>query len=191
MKKFITLVTAIFLLTIFVNDSYSQNESDEMMRKWMAYMTPGTNHSMMANFAGNWNTTSTMWMTPGSEPTVSNGTTTGEMIMGGRYLLLKHTGSVMGMPFEGMSIEGFDNATQTFNSVWIDNMGTGIMYSTGKYNEAANQIEYTAKMIDPVSGNLLDTRQIAKFNEDGTMTFEMYMPYEGTEFKSLIVEYKR
>ncbi|MBK9333372.1 MAG: DUF1579 family protein [Ignavibacteria bacterium] len=30
--------------------------------------------------------------------------------MGGRYQQGKHTGDMMGMPFEGMSLLGYDNA---------------------------------------------------------------------------------
>jgi len=33
------------------------------------------------------------------------------MIFGGRYLMLKQEGNMMGMPFEGMLIDGYDIAT--------------------------------------------------------------------------------
>ncbi len=33
----------------------------------------------------------------------------------------------MGMPFEGMGIDGYDNLAKQYVSTWVDNMGTGIM----------------------------------------------------------------
>ena len=35
----------------------------------------------------------------------------------------------MGMPFNGLSLEGYDNAKKEFTSIWIDNMGTGTSIS--------------------------------------------------------------
>lgn len=153
------------------------------MKKWMDYMTPGDQQKKMAKCVGDWKTHSKMWMAPGGDATESDGTCTGEMILGGRYLLMKHKGNIMGMPFEGMSLDGYDNATKMYNSVWIDNMGTGIMYMTGKWNEEKKQIEYTGKMTDPMSGGISDIRSTVKLNEDGTSYMEMFGSDKGKEYK--------
>jgi hypothetical protein len=192
MKKIITLFFPLFLLVVFTGDSLSQDDfSDEAMQKWMSYMTPGQMHEKMASNTGAWKTKSTMWMTPESEPTVSVGTSNAEMIMGGRYLVSKHSGSIMGMPFEGMSIEGYDNATQTFNAIWIDNMGTGIMHMKGKLDPATDQITYTGQMVDPMTGEYVNIREVVTFNSDGSINFDMYCPFEGKEFKTLNLVYTR
>ena len=81
-------------------------------------------------YNGEWNEEVTMWMAPGAPPTVSKATAKNEMIMGGRYQLSKSTGTMMGMPFEGMSTVGYDNAKKQFTSTWIDNFGTGTMALT-------------------------------------------------------------
>ena len=41
----------------------------------------------------------------------------------------------MGMPMEGWSIEGYDNGKKEFVNIWIDNMGSGMASSSGKYDE--------------------------------------------------------
>jgi len=151
MKK-LFLFSCIFIFTAsFVNLTYSQ---DDNMKKWMDYMTPGNEQKEMAKCSGDWKVHSKFWMAPGGEATVSEGTCTGEMILGGRYLVMKHKSTMMGMPFEGMSIDGFDNAMKIYNSVWVDNMGTGIMYMTGKWNETTKSVDYTGKMVDPMTGGL-------------------------------------
>ena len=56
--------------------------------------------------------------------------------MGGRYQEGTYSGDMFGMPFEGRGMVAYDNATEEFVSTWIDNMGTGMMVTKGKYDEA-------------------------------------------------------
>ncbi len=183
MKK--TLLTFIALFTVIVFAS-PVNAQDDNMKKWMDYMTPGDMHKMLANGVGNWTMNTSWWMAPGTEPTKSEATAVSEMILGGRYLQTKVTGSMMGMPFNGISIEGYDNALKTFHTMWIDDMGTGLMTMTGTYNEAAKQISYAGKMCDPISGTMVDVRQIVTYNADGSFKMEMYGPGpDGKEYKTM------
>jgi len=189
MKKlvlFLLVFTAIAAVNLF------SQPNDEQMKKWQEYMTPGDMHKMLSHGTGTWKAQTTFWMAPGTEPSKSDATAVGEMILGGRYLMSKYTGNVMGMPFEGMAIEGYDNAAKTFNSTWIDNMGTGIMYMTGTYDASTKQVSYTGKMIDPISGKLCDIRQIVTYNSDGSTKMEMYGPDEsGKEFKTMEVMFTK
>lgn len=124
MKKILSAVAAIIISNLL----FAQSDND--MKAWQDYMTPGDVHKMMAKYNGEWNEEVTMWMAPGAPPTVSKATAKNEMIMGGRYQLSKSTGNMMGMPFEGMSTVGYDNAKKQFTSTWIDNFGTGTMALT-------------------------------------------------------------
>lgn len=189
MKMFFQFTFAVLFCLIFTNSSYSQSE--EEMQKWMEYMTPGPMQEALSKMAGDWTAHTTLWMHPGAEPVNSQGSVTAEMIFGGRYLKMNHKGNMMGMPFEGMSIEGYDNALKTFVSIWIDNMGTGILYSTGIASDDGKTITYTGSMVDPLTAEKMTVRQIVLLNEDGTINFEMYMPFEGTEYKSMEIHYVR
>jgi hypothetical protein len=183
MKKIILLFTALVMVIAVTGTSYSQDES---MKKWMDYMTPGDMQKMLNKGTGTWKMKTSFWMTPGGEPTVSDATAVSEMILGGRYLSTKVSGNMMGMPFEGMSLEGYDNAAKVFMSTWIDNMGTGIMYLTGKWDEASKTIAYSGKAVDPMTGNWIDVREVVTYNSDGTMKMEMYGPgSDGKEYKTM------
>lgn len=183
MKK--TLLTFIALFTVIVIASPLKAQDDNM-KKWMDYMTPGDMHKMLEKGVGNWTMKTTWWMAPGTEPTVSEAAAVSEMIMGNRYLQTKVTGSMMGMPFHGLAIDGYDNALKLFHTTWIDDMGTGLMSLTGTYDEASKQISYTGKMCDPMSGSMVDVRQVVTFNADGTTKMEMYGPGpDGKEFKTM------
>jgi hypothetical protein len=179
------------LLTGFVIAQDEENEMEAGQKAWMEYMTPGSMHEMMAESVGEWKTKSTFWMTPSAEPMVMEGTATYEMILGGRYLKTDHTGTMMGMPFEGINLQGFDNATEKFTSVWFDNLGTGISVSAGIYDADKNSLFFTGSMVDPISGKDIEYKQIVKFIDDNHQVFEMYTEFEGKEYKSMEVEATR
>ena len=131
-------------------------------------------------------------MSPEGEPTLSEGTASGEMLMGGRYLKVNHASAMMNMPMEGMSLEGFDNASKEFTSVWIDNMGTGIMIARGTYDEDTKTINYKGSFVDPMSGKEMSFRETMKYVDENTRRMEMFMINDdGSEFKSMIVQYTK
>lgn len=178
------LFLPILLIAFALSTSLSQT-SDEM-QKWQEYMTPGDMQKMLAKGVGTWKGNLTFWMTPGGEGQKSEATAVSEMIMGGRYLRSMMSGNMWGMPFEGMAVEGYDNAAKVFVSSWIDNFGTGMMFMTGKWDETSKQIHYTGKMVDPVSGNWIDVRQVVTFTSETSTKMEMYGPGpDGKEFKTM------
>ena len=179
-------------LMIFSMRSFGQDSSgNAAMQAWMAYMTPGEMHQMLADAVGDWDTKSTFWMNPEGDPMVSEGTTKIEMILGGRYQKSTTTSEMMGMPFEGISITAFDNATKEFINTWIDNMGTGMMIGRGKYDEATKKAVLKGTYVDPMTGNdepFMETYQVV---DNDHHTLEMYVYPGGQEFKSMVVEYTR
>ncbi len=188
MKK-ITLVLTLVLITIISTNAFSQSQED--MNKWMAYMTPGEMHKMIAKADGQWNEELTMWMAPDAPPQKSTATCVNKMIMDGRYQESKHIGSFNGMPFEGYSLVGYDNARKVFQSTWIDNMGSGIMYLEGSYDPATKIVTLTGKQTDPITGEDMNIRETMKFIDDNTQLMEMYMTQKGKEYKSMEVKFSR
>src|SRR4030042_2998784 len=128
-KLLYTFLTAFILLS---SSSLFAQDQDEMMKKWMDYMTPGEMHNMMAKSVGEWTYVSKWCDDPSAPPTVSEGRAVNEMILGGRYLKSLNYGEVMGMPFEGMNLLAYDKATNEFFRFWIDNIGTGMTMAPGK-----------------------------------------------------------
>lgn len=179
-----------FMLTV-VSAQEEQVDQQEMMKKWQEYMTPGDVHKHMQTAEGEWNADMKFWMAPGTEPAVSTGETSIKMILGGRYLQMTHKGVVMGMPTEGMSIESYDNDKKEFTSIWIDNMGTGMMISKGTISDDMKTINYSGLMYDPMSGSDIKTRQVSTMVDENTMKFEMFQEFNGAEFKSMEILYNR
>ena len=191
MKTVLKIMFGLFSM-LALSPAYSQTDKQAAEQKaWNEYMTPGTVHQMLAKSNGEWNEEMTMWMEAGAEPVKSTATAVNKMILGGRYQQSTHTGTVMGSPFEGIAITGYDNAKKILVSTWIDNMGTGIMYSEGKWNDATKSAEFTGSAIDPVSGKELKIRQVMKTVDDNTEMMEMYTTRDGKEFKSMEIKMTR
>lgn len=164
-------------------------QSDEEMKAMMAYATPGEVHKMMAKSAGTWISNATMWMKPGAPPMNSTGEFKSEMILGGRYLQGRYTGNFGGMPFEGISVTGYDNFKKVFVNSWIDNAGTGMTYMTGTWDPATKSINYTGSVVDPASGKEMPIRQVLTFVDDKTQTMQMFATMGGQEFKTMEIKF--
>jgi hypothetical protein len=92
---------------------------------------------------------------------------------------------------EGMSLTGYDNASGEFTSIWIDNLGTGTAVAKGKYDEATGLLTMNGTMVDPMTKGEMQFTQVLKVLDDNHQVFEMYMNYNGQEFKSLEIEFIR
>ncbi len=160
-------------------------------KAWMAYMTPGEMHKMLMADEGEWQEDLTFWMAPGQPPTTAEATFTNKSVFEGRYMESFHRGTMMGMPFEGRSIIGYNNVTKMFESTWFDNMSTGIMYMKGTYDSKKNSITYIGKSVDPVSGKEIPARQVFTINDENSRVLEMYETRNGKEMKTMAIKMTR
>ena len=193
MKSVYTVFSVLFILVLIPVILYAQQDG-EMSKEdkiWMEYMTPSSMHQMMATHVGEWKTINKFWMQPDAEPVVSEGTAVNEMILGGRYLQSTHSGMVMGMPMNGISIEAYDNAKKVFQNIWIDNMGTGMYRAEGKYDENTKTITYYGTGYDPVQGKDVKFRETLEFVESGTHVLKMYMIDDGKEFQNMEITFTK
>lgn len=164
----------------------------EMEKIWMAYMTPGKEHALLAAAEGSWNEEIKMWMTPDATPTVTTASVGIRMILEGRYQESIHHGSFNDMPFHGQGITGYDNALKKYVSTWIDNMGTGVVFSMGTFNPRLGGIEFFGEQTDPVSGKLIKMREVYIVKSENEHYLEMYnTPPGGKEFKTMEIRMTR
>jgi hypothetical protein len=175
-----------FFLIIGGNKIFAQD--DAAQKAMTDYMTPGKMHEFLARNVGEWKTVLKLWMQPGGEPILSEGTSVSEMILGGRYLQSKHTASVMNMNMQGLGLDAFDNGKKVFTSVWLDNFGTGIMVLEGTCNDDMTLLTLTGKSFEPASGKEIKVREVLKIVNDGHHIMEMYMDSGDKEFKSMEVD---
>lgn len=166
-------------------------EEMAMMKAWEEAMTPGPEHEMLASMAGDWSLEVTSWMDPAAPPEVSQATAHREMILGGRVLSEHVNGTMMGQPFEGMGTTGYDNVTDKYWSTWMDNMGTGMMMSTGTYDADSKSMTMTGEYPDPMSGGMKTSKMVMRQEGDDREVMEMYEMRGDQEVKTMEIVFTR
>src|SRR5687768_8662814 len=86
----------------------------------MSMPKPGPEHAALKQDVGTWDATVEMWMEPGKPPTTSKGTEVNTMGPGGFWLLTAFKSEMMGAPFEGHGMTGYDPAKKVYVSTWVD-----------------------------------------------------------------------
>lgn len=161
--------------------------------KMAAYATPGPEHKQLEAKVGKWHGKGKFWMDPAGPAMESPIDTEYTMAMGGRFLTDTTKSDMMGMPFEGHGMNGFDNVTKKYVSTWVDNMGTGIMYMEGSYDAASKTLTMTGNMTDPAAGKPTPVKMITKDTDANSFVMEMHCtnPKDGKLFKCMEISYTR
>jgi hypothetical protein len=162
-----------------------------MMNLYKKLGTPGVPHRLLASMAGSWSTKIRNWCEPGKPPRESSGSSEQKMILDGRFLQQEFTGEMMGSPFTGIGVTGYDNHTQKYVSTWIDSMSTAILYFEGTAGSDGKTITQEACYDDPVRGPM-KWRSVTRIVDDHTHFFEMYSTdTSGREEKMMEITYRR
>jgi hypothetical protein len=176
-----------------------QMNDAEMMKQMMALSKLNENHKLLAQLAGTWKYDVKMWMAPDAPPMLSKGTAVRKPIMDGRYFVLNVTGNMKmsaedgkmkNFEFKGMSIEGYDNVQKKFIGTWCDNMGTGVMMSTGTYDPATKSFTYNSEM-EMMPGMKTKAREVLKVVDANHHNLEWYEDRGGQEVKTMEINYTR
>lgn len=187
---FTVLVVPVVAVATDEGESQMSPEERAMMEKWQAYMTPGEPHQFLAKMVGTWEFTTKMWQQPGAEAETSTGTSTMKSIMDGRYVVEHLDSTFSGQSFKGMGITGYDNIKKVFQSIWIDNMGTGILTSEGTCD--GDVCTYHGEAPDVLQGKWKKIRSVGRHLSDDEMVFEMYdTGPDGKEWMSFQITYER
>ena len=168
-----------------------QMDPQAMMEMYQKLATPGEPHKLFASLAGSWTTKTKEWMEPGKPPTESTGTAEMKMLLDGRFLQQEFTSQMMGQPFSGIGIDGYDNLRKRYVTTWIDTMGTGIFQMEGTASADGKTITLKGRHDEP-SGGHMTHRAVWKIIDSNTQTFDMYGTHQGgKEMKMLEIAYTR
>jgi hypothetical protein len=157
-------------------------EMQAEMEAWMKLGTPGKEHEQLAAQAGTWKAKGKSYMGP--EPTPFEATSKREVKLGGRVLTEHFSGDMMGMPFEGHGMLGYDNARQKWWTTWNDSMSTGVMLAYGGWDEGTKAIVFDGEMIDP-AGKPLKLRLVSRPVSATEQQFEYWEERGGKMTKTM------
>lgn len=160
---------------------------DAAMADMMKYATPGKAHEGLKAMEGRWKATSKAWFGSG-EPMVSEGTAENRLVLGGRYLEQRYSGVLMGQPFEGYGLTGYDNRKQSYTMLWVDNSSTEMMTGNGVLKDG--DLVMTSSAIGP-DGKAMAIRLVTRIVDANKHVFSMYGPVAGKEQLMMEITYTR
>ena len=155
----VSIFIVTFLFVLITQTALSAQEAVEFetadmakMQKAMELAQPGPEHANLAAMAGDWKAHVKIWEQPGKPPMESEGTSKAHMILDGRFLMVEGHTQLMGMPFEYLTIIGFDRRDGEYTATGYDVMGTYSIFAKGKMEEDGKTIRMYGEDYDPTFG---------------------------------------
>lgn len=168
-----------------------QGMDPKQMEQMMQSMMPNEHHKLLNQFVGEWDVKSKMWMAPGAPATESTGNASTKSEFGGRFVTMMYKGEVMGQPFEGRLVMGYNNNAKQNESVWFDSMSTGLWSSTGSASSDGKVFTMNGTFIEP-DGVKKTTREVTTFSSPDHYVSEFFETgADGKENKMMELTYTR
>lgn len=146
---------------------------------------PGKEHKLLLSKVGTWDASVQGMMGE------STGTWTVRSGPGGLWTVAEFESEMMGMPFTGMEISGYDPAKGKYVSIWIDSMTTAPQMMEGVYDEASKKLTMKGEGAG-MDGQPATMINVSEFKDDDTTVFTMSMEGHGGEDAPMMtIEYKR
>jgi hypothetical protein len=143
----------------------------------------------LAALAGEWGATMRTTM-PGQPVVEEQGNETVRWICDGKWQWSDFTGVLMGQPFEGHGITGYDAKNRKYLSFWADSSSGTIASAEGTYDAGSRTFTFAGKGVDP-AGKPMPFQQTLVHKDDDTRVLTMtHRDDKGQECR-MVVEYKR
>lgn len=149
---------------------------------------PGPEHELLKSDVGTWD--AMVEMLDGTPSPPSKGVEI-NTLLGGMWLVSDFKSEMMGMPFQGHGISGWDPARKKYVGNWVDTMAAGISHFEGTYNAATKTL--TSSMEGPdMTGKMTKMRTTSVWTGKDARVFTMYAPgKDGKEAPTMRIKYTR
>jgi hypothetical protein len=186
MRKFV-LITAVGLTCWLAGARFVATQETEDAAWPMP--KPSPEHAMLAQRVGTWDADFKMWM-EGEKPMESKAVMKYEKL-GDFWVIGRYEGDMMGMPFHGMEISGYDPETKKLVSYWLDSTGPTITEMHGTWDAAAKTTTMRSTQAHPNhqtgKEEILTSKTVAQ--DPNVMVYSMST--EGVEKPTMEITYKR
>jgi Protein of unknown function (DUF1579) len=176
----LTLVAA----STWADDKPAQKPED-LVKAMAEAGKPGPEHAKLKPLVGSWTYTCKFWMDPNQPPMESKGTIERKLVLGGRFLEEKVTGTNFdGTPgFEGVGLIGYDNGQQKYTSTWHCNMGTGTHTGLGSADASGTKFTLQTEAFCPLQKKTIKGREEIRIESEDKIVAESYVTENGKEMK--------
>lgn len=171
----------------FTEDPAPPDEA-AMMKMMEEWAKPGPAHENLAALVGDFDVVSTMWMF-GPEPIVTKATSKSKWVLDGRYVQIEYSGTFQDADFQGRGVMGYDNNLKQYQSLWYDNLGTGLTLETGSASEDGKTITFVGELDTPMGK--IGMRHVYQIESNDKFTLTGYAKMEDKETKSMELVFTR
>jgi hypothetical protein len=143
--------------------------------------------TLLADTTGKWDALVTSTMPGQTAPTTEKGTETVTSICNGKWTWSDFRGVMMGQPFEGHGLMGWDPEKKQYVGFWIDSCSPTHAMTTGTYDEQKKAITSTGSCLCPEGKNVAieqtwtqpdaNTRNVEMAFRDAEGTHRMKIAY--------------
>ena len=147
---------------------------------------PSDEHRVLLQDVGEWKTSMQMFLPGQDEPIKSEGTEINKSICNGLFVQSAFKGEIVGTPFEGHSIMGYDSFKKKYTGVWVDNFGTSLYQMEGTYDAAKRTMTVIMAGLEPTTGEKLTLKTVTTYVDKNTKTFEMFGPDPTGQSKEMV-----
>jgi hypothetical protein len=151
---------------------------------------PGPEHEILKADVGVWDAVVEMFMAPGQPPATSKGVET-NTLMGGLWLVTEFKGDMMGSPFEGRGMSGYDSLKKKYVGTWVDTMSVGIATVESTYDAATKTLSGTMEAPD-MTGKVSRMKETVVYKDPNTRVFTMFNTGpDGKDVPTMRITYTR
>jgi Protein of unknown function (DUF1579) len=169
----------------------AKDDPQAMMAAYEQAGQPGEQHKQLLKMVGKWNLALKSWMDPKAPPMETTGTAETKALLGDRFVQTTVTSTMMGKPFAGVGISGYDKAKKKFVGTWMDSMSTGIMQAEGTADASGKVMTTQMTGTDPLTGKPTRMRIVGRWESDDKMVEEFHEKKGGKEVKMMEITYTR
>ncbi len=147
---------------------------------------PGVEHEQLKQMTGLWDAHVKCTFEPGKSPQESKGGYTGKLDVGGYFLVTEFKGEILGKPFQGRGLTGYDPFKKKYVGVWVDSMSPALYTMEGAFDKSGKVFTEIMDGPDP-QGKPMKMRATTEIKGQDQMHFQMHV--RGPDGKeSLIME---
>lgn len=153
-------------------------------------VTAGPEHDLLKADVGTWDATVEVATAPGQPMAQSKGVETNTLV-GALWLVTDFKSEMMGAPFQGHGVSGWDTNKKKYVGTWVDTMSTGIGLSEATWDAATKTMSGSIEAPD-ATGAIQKMKSTVAYPDPDTRVFTMSSPGpDGKDMPMMRITYKR
>lgn len=165
-------------------------QKDKLQKEIARYATPDEHHKALQPLVGSWNTRAKLWL-GGPKPEQVTGHAEVKSILGGRFVEEHYDTVILGKPFAGQGVLGYDTRAKKYVATWIDTWGTWITVEAGGADATLKKLTLTAEDYDVATGKTRPLKFVYDLDGNDHHVMRVYETIEGKETLTMEIDYRR